>query len=281
VIRLKFWGVRGSIPVPGPTTVRTGGNTSCVEVECGNNTIILDAGTGIRLLGYEFLKKRKRVAHIFISHVHWDHIQGFPFFNPAFVEGNTFYLYGGRNVTTTLEETLYGQMNYPNFPVLLKDLPSKIVFNDLDEGEVIKIGEGEEVVVDNVRLNHPNGVYSYRIRYGGNSLVYATDTEHTTEPDAKLIEFARNVDLLIYDAQYFPEEYSGKNGGGSKVGWGHSTMIEGANIAKLAGVKKLVLFHHDPLHTDEDVDRKEKLAQEIFKQTVAAREGLIIELGSE
>jgi phosphoribosyl 1,2-cyclic phosphodiesterase len=280
VIRVKFWGVRGSIPVPGPTTVRTGGNTSCVEVECGVHTIILDAGTGIRLLGYEFVKEKKKEAHIFISHVHWDHIQGFPFFNPVFIKGNTFYLYGGRNVTTTLEETLYGQMNYPNFPVMLQDLPSQIKFNDLDEGEVIKIGD-DEVTVENVRLNHPNGVYSYRISYGGNSLIYATDTEHYSNPDAKLVEFAKGADLLIYDAQYFPEEYSGGSGGGSKVGWGHSTMVEGTKVARLAGVKKLVLFHHEPLHTDDEVDRKERIARELFPDTEAAREGLVIELGNK
>ncbi len=278
MIRVKFWGVRGSIPVPGPTTVRTGGNTSCVEVVCGSHTIILDAGTGIRLLGYDFMKEKKAEAHIFISHVHWDHIQGFPFFNPAFVKGNSFYLYGGKNVTTTLEETLYGQMNYPNFPVMLQDLPSRIIFNDLDEGEVILIGN-DEVRVGNVRLNHPNGVYSYRIAYGTASLVYATDTEHYSNPDAKLVEFARGADLLIYDAQYFPEEYTGQSDGCSKEGWGHSTMIEGTKVAKLAGVKKLVLFHHDPHHSDEDVDRKEKIAQNFFPDTVAAREGMVIELG--
>jgi len=279
MIRVKFWGVRGSIPVPGPTTVRTGGNTSSVEVRCGDSLIILDAGTGIRLLGNELLKEGKIEGHIFISHVHWDHIQGFPFFGPAFSRGNKIFLYGGRNVTTTLEETLYGQMNYPNFPVMLSQLPSEISFNDLDEGEVISMGGGE-VVVENVKLNHPNGVYSYKISYRGQSLVYATDTEHYANPDPKLLEFARGTDLLVYDAQYFPEEYTGSAGGGSKVGWGHSTNLEGAKMAALAKVKKLALFHHDPLHTDEMVDEKERLARETFPETVAAREGMVIELGS-
>jgi len=279
MIRVRFWGVRGSIPVPGPTTVKTGGNTSCVEVRCGKNLIILDAGTGIRLLGNELVKEGKLEGHIFISHVHWDHIQGFPFFAPAFTRGNRMYLYGGRNVTTTLEEALYGQMNYPNFPVMLEHLPSEIEFHDLDEGEIITIGAGD-VTVENVKLNHPNGVYSYKIKYQGNSLVYATDTEHYANPDAKLLEFARGTDLLIYDAQYFPEEYTGESGGSSKVGWGHSTNSEGARMAGLAEVKKLVLFHHDPMHTDEMVDRKEKEAGELFPETVSAREGMVIELGS-
>jgi phosphoribosyl 1,2-cyclic phosphodiesterase len=278
MMRIRFWGVRGSIPVPGPSTVHTGGNTSCVEVRCGKDLIILDAGTGIRLLGNELLKEEAVEEHIFISHVHWDHIQGFPFFGPAFAKGNRIFLYGGRNVTTTLEETLYGQMNYPNFPVMLDNLPSQINFNDLDEGEIIHIG-GESVVVDNVKLNHPNGVYSYKITYEGRSVVYATDTEHYANPDTKLLEFARGADLLIYDAQYFPKEYTGESGGGSKVGWGHSTNIEGARLAGLAGVKKLVLFHHDPQHTDEMVDEKERAAREVFDDTVAAREGMVIELG--
>ena len=279
MIRIKFWGVRGSVPVPGPGTVKTGGNTSCVEVRCGKHLIILDAGTGIRMLGNELFKEGRIEAHIFISHVHWDHIQGFPFFGPAFIKDNKFFLYGGKNVTTTLEEALYGQMNYPNFPVMIKDLPSGIAFNDLDEGEVITIGDNE-VMVNNVKLNHPNGVYSYRIDHGGSSLVYATDTEHYATPDSKLIEFARGADLLIYDAQYFPEEYTGESGGGSKVGWGHSTMVEGARVAKEAGIKKLVLFHHDPMHTDDLIDEKERRAKEHFENSIAAREGMVIELGS-
>jgi phosphoribosyl 1,2-cyclic phosphodiesterase len=280
MLQVKFWGVRGSVPVPGPTTVKTGGNTSCVEVRCGRKLVILDAGTGIRGLGASLVATKQKVeADIFFSHVHWDHIQGFPFFIPAMIPGNKLRLYGGRNVTATLEETLYGQMNYPNFPVVIGDLGAEILFHDLKEAEVITIGTGKERVrVKNARLNHPNGVYSYRIEYQGRTVVYATDTEHYAVPDPRLIELARKADVLIYDAQYTPEEYAGEASGVPRLGWGHSTMMEGARMAKLCSVKKLVLFHHDPAQDDEAVIEKERRAKKVFKNTVAAREGLVINL---
>jgi phosphoribosyl 1,2-cyclic phosphodiesterase len=278
MLEVKFWGVRGSIPVPGPTTVKVGGNTSCVEVRCGRSIIILDAGTGIRGLGASLARGRVE-AVIFFSHVHWDHIQGFPFFAPAMIPGNTLRLYGGRNVTATLEETLYGQMNYPNFPVVIGDLAARIHFHDLKEGEVITIGKGrDQVKVSNARLNHPNGVYSYRIAYGARRVVYATDTEHYAVPDPRLLELADGADVLVYDAQYTPEEYSGEANGVPRLGWGHSTMMEGARMAKLAKVGKLVLFHHDPAQDDRAVAAKESRARKVFRNTVAAREGLTIKL---
>ena len=280
MLQVRFWGVRGSIPVPGPTTVKVGGNTSCVEVRCGKKLVILDAGTGIRGLGESLVASGERVeADIFFSHVHWDHIQGFPFFIPAMIPGNNLRLYGGRNVTATLEETLYGQMNFPNFPVVIGDLASAIEFHDLREGEDVTIGKGKEkVTVRNAKLNHPNGVFSYRIEYRGRSVVYATDNEHYSVPDPRLLALARKADVLIYDAQYTPEEYSGEANGVARLGWGHSTMVVGAEIAKLAGAKKLVLFHHDPAQDDRAVADKERRAKKIFKNTVAAREGLVIKL---
>jgi phosphoribosyl 1,2-cyclic phosphodiesterase len=280
MLQVRFWGVRGSIPVPGPTTVGVGGNTSCVEVRCGKKLVILDAGTGIRGLGESLMARKERVeADIFFSHVHWDHIQGFPFFVPAMIPGNRLRLYGGRNVTATLEETLYGQMNFPNFPVVIGDLAARIEFHDLKEGEDITIGKGKEkVTVRNAKLNHPNGVFSYRIEYGGRSVVYATDTEHYSVPDPRLLGLAEKADVFIYDAQYTPEEYSGKTSGVARLGWGHSTMLVGAELAKLAGAKKLVLFHHDPSQDDAAVAEKERRAKRIFKNTVAAREGLVIRL---
>jgi phosphoribosyl 1,2-cyclic phosphodiesterase len=281
MIRVRFWGVRGSIPVPGPTTVGVGGNTSCVEVACGKHLIIFDAGTGIKLLGEHLGASRKVEADIFFSHVHWDHIQGFPFFIPAMLPGNTLRLYGGRNVTSTLEETLYGQMNFPNFPVVIGDLGANISFIDLAEGEVITIGKGaDSVKVKNAKLNHPNGVFSYRVEYRGKVVTYATDTEHYSIPDPKLLRLADRADLFIYDAMFTPEEYAGQIGGPPRLGWGHSTMIEGANIAKMAKVGKLVLFHHDPQQNDAAVVDKERRAREIFRRTVAAREGMTINIGT-
>lgn len=275
-MRIKFWGVRGSIPVPGPETVEVGGNTACVEVRCDNSLIILDGGTGMRLLGQSLLKQMPLEATVFFSHVHWDHIQGFPFFTPAFVRGNRFFLYGGNNVTHTLEDTLAGQMDYPSFPVHLTEMGAQMSFHDLREGQVIRIGE--HVQVTNARGNHPNGVFAYRIDFKGKSVVYATDTEHYSVVDPKLLRLAQGANVLIYDAMYLPEEYSGAQGGMPKTGWGHSTYEHGVELARAAKVQKLVLFHHDPAHDDAMVAEKERRCRQVFPDSVAAREGLVLEL---
>jgi phosphoribosyl 1,2-cyclic phosphodiesterase len=280
-MQITFWGVRGSIPTPGPDTVGIGGNTSCVELRVGKTLLVFDGGTGLRLLGKKLLKEMPIVAHIFFSHVHWDHIQGFPFFDPAFVKGNVIHLYGGNNVTRTLEETLAGQMDHPSFPVHLADMAAKMTFNDLVEGQKLELddGAGGKVTVSSGRGNHPNGVWLYRVDHAGKSIVYATDTEHTKEVDPNLVKIASGVDVLIYDAQYTPEEYTGTAGkGGSKVGWGHSTFEAAVQIAKAAKVKQLILFHHDPLQDDAAVVAKEQRAKAMFANTVAAYEGLTIEV---
>ena len=280
-MRITFWGVRGSIPTPGPQTVEIGGNTSCVEVRAGNAIVIFDGGTGLRLLGQKLLAEMPLTAHIFFSHVHWDHIQGFPFFAPAFIRGNTFLLYGGGgNVTRTLEETLAGQMENPSFPVHLTEMGARMSFRDLREGELVEIddGAGDRVRITSAHGNHPNGVMAYRIEHKGHAVVYATDTEHYSTVDPKLALLSKDVDVLIYDAMYPPEEYSGQSGGGPKLGWGHSTIDEAAKLANAAGVKKLVLFHHDPGQSDAAVREKERRTREWFANTVAAQEGLSIEL---
>jgi phosphoribosyl 1,2-cyclic phosphodiesterase len=280
-MRIQFWGVRGSIPAPGPDTVQIGGNTSCVEVRAGRALLVFDGGTGLRMLGKKLAKEMPFEAHIFFSHVHWDHIQGFPFFDPAFVPGNQIHLYGGNNVTRTLEETLAGQMDHPNFPVHLTDMGAKMSFHDLKEGEAVILDDqqGGKVKVTTGRGNHPNGVWAYRVEHGGKSFVYATDTEHYAEIDQNLLALAKKVDVLVYDAQYTPDEYAGTAGtGGPKIGWGHSTYTEAAKLATAAGARKLVLFHHDPLQSDAQVREKERKAQTLFKDTLAAYEGLVIEL---
>jgi phosphoribosyl 1,2-cyclic phosphodiesterase len=280
-MRITFWGVRGSIPTPGPETVGIGGNTSCVEVRAGKAILIFDGGTGLRLLGKKLVQEMPLEAHIFFSHVHWDHIQGFPFFDPAFVSGNKIHLYGGNNVSRTLEETLAGQMDHPSFPVHLTEMGAKMTFNDLAEGQAIELdaGDGKKVKLTTGRGNHPNGVWAYRVEFGGRCLVYATDTEHYAVVDPKLVKLAKGVDVLIYDAQYTPEEYAGTAGtGGPKVGWGHSTYDEAAKLAKAAGAKQLVLFHHDPMQNDAAVREKEKRAKVVFPSTLAAYEGLTIDL---
>lgn len=276
--RVRFWGVRGSIPVPGPGTVEIGGNTSCVEVRCGSAILIFDGGTGLRLLGNSLLREMPLTAHLFFSHVHWDHIQGFPFFTPAFIRGNKIHLHGGLNVSRTLEETLAGQMDYPSFPVHLTEMGAAMTFRDLYEGEVVTIGPGNDVRVTNARGNHPNGVYAYRIEHEGKAVVYITDSEHYAIVDPKLKRLATGADVLIFDAMYTPEEYAGEVGGGPKTGWGHATFVAGCELAKAAGVKQLVLHHHDPNQTDAMVKEKERRARELFPNTIAAREGTVIEL---
>lgn len=280
-MRITFWGVRGSIPSPGPDTVGVGGNTSCVEVRAGKLLLIFDGGTGLRLLGKTLLKEMPITAHLFFSHVHWDHIQGFPFFDPAFVPGNVINLYGGNNVSRTLEETLAGQMDHPSFPVHLTDMGANMHFHDVVEGHPLELdaGDGTKAVISSARGNHPNGVWAYRVDHAGHSVMYATDTEHYAVVDPRLAALAKNVDVLIYDSQYTPEEYAGNAGsGGSKVGWGHSTFDEAAKLAKASGSKKLVLYHHDPMQSDAAVAEKERRARELFPNCEAAREGLKIEL---
>lgn len=275
-MQITFWGVRGSIPAPGPTTMGIGGNTSCVEVRAGKAILIFDGGTGLRLLGKKLMSQGGPIAaHMFFSHVHWDHIQGFPFFEPAFVKGNEFHLYGGNNVSRTLEETLQGQMDHPNFPVDLGAMGAKMTFRDLPEGGEVDIddGKGGQVRVTTARGNHPQGVFAFRVEHAGKVVVYATDTEHYEgRIDDKLAALAKNADVFIYDAQYTPEEYV------AKKGWGHSTFEEGVKLAKLAGAKRLVLFHHDPTQNDAAVHEKEERAKALFPNVVAAYEGLAIEV---
>jgi phosphoribosyl 1,2-cyclic phosphodiesterase len=279
MIDVRFWGVRGSIPTPGPATVEIGGNTSCVEVRAGGRLLIFDGGTGLRNLGNSLLKQMPIEAWIFFSHVHWDHIQGFPFFTPAFVRGNTFHLHGGRKVSGTLESALAGQMENPSFPVHLTEMGAKMTFNDLYEGEAMELpaANGEGVVrISNARGNHPDGVLAYRVDYGGKAIVYATDTEHYAVIDPKLKKLATGCDLLIYDSQYTPEEYAGEVGGLPKLGWGHSTFEEAVKLAKAANVKQLILYHHDPGQDDAAVREKEKRAKAMFANCMAAYEGLSV-----
>ncbi len=272
---IKFWGARGSIPVPGPSTVKYGGNTSCIEVRAGAEILIFDAGTGLRLLGNKLLLEMPIVARMFFTHLHWDHIQGFPFFAPAFIKGNRFDLFGAKKLFRTLAETLEGQMNYPTFPVSLEDMASTINFHDLREKEAVACGDA---VISNTQLNHPGGIYAYRVDFGGHAVVIATDTEHYSCLDQKLVSLAESADILIYDTMYTPEDYEGSLEVPSKTGWGHSTWREGVKIAKAAGVRKLILFHHNPDYDDEMIQSTETEARREFNETVAAYEGLTLQL---
>ena len=274
-LTVRFWGVRGSVPSPGPQTAAVGGNTSCVELRLGDETIVLDAGTGLRGLGERLVAAGRPVAlSVLFSHVHWDHIQGFPFFPALFKSTTELSLYG-RPDEGSLESALRQQMTWPNFPVQLDAVPARLRYRSFEEGRPFAVGSA---MVRAARLNHPNGVVAYRIEHEGRAVVYATDTEHyADEVDRSLISLAEGADLLIYDAQYTPEEYAGVIGG-SRVGWGHSTWVEGVRIARAAGVGSLVLFHHDPSHDDAAIGAIERAAQTVLPGTVAAREGLEIHL---
>jgi phosphoribosyl 1,2-cyclic phosphodiesterase len=283
-MQVTFWGVRGSVPVPGADTLAFGGNTSCLEIRAGRALLIFDAGTGLRALGRKLLREAPIDAHLFFSHVHWDHIQGFPFFEPVFVAGNAVTLYGGSHVSRTLEQTLEGQMAHPHFPVHLHDLGATMRFVEIASDRIVTLddGAGGQVEVRATRGNHPDGVWAFRVDHRGASAMYATDTEPDAAVDAELVRLARGVDLLVCDAQYTPEEYAGTVGhGGSKVGWGHSTFVAAAELARAAGAKRLLLFHHDPAQTDADVREKERRARELFPAADAAYEGLTVDLARE
>ncbi len=272
-LSVKFWGVRGSCATPGVEFARFGGNTPCIEVRAGATTLILDAGTGIRRLGQSLLAKGKVDVTLLLSHVHWDHIQGLPFFAPLYVPGTRIHVAGGAN-PMPLRDCLHRQMSAPNFPVDLRDVAATLTFFEMRDRQRAVLGDAE---VTAVRANHPDGVYAYRIEHKGRSIVYATDTEHYSCVDKRLLSLCKDADVLIYDTQYLPEEYSGERGM-SRIGWGHSTYEAAATLAQAANVRELVLFHHDPERTDEQVIALEARAQALFASSKAAFEGMELSL---
>lgn len=273
-MKVKFWGTRGSIATPDPDKMRYGGDTPCIEVRVGKTLFVLDAGTGIRRLGASLMGDGEwnRVGHILLSHFHWDHIQGFPFFQPAFVPGNIFNIYGAFKADNRLEDSLRGQMGSLYFPITMSDMPGSFHFHELLEQDF----EIDGCQITTRQLNHPQGCYGYRIESpSGFKMAYCTDTEpYEDHLDDKVIELARGVDVFICDSQFTPDEYV--NG---RKGWGHSTWRDAVTMASQAAVKKLVLFHHDPYHPDEYCDRMLALAQEVFPNTIAATRELEIFLG--
>ena len=276
-MEITFFGVRGSIASPGPETAGVGGNTSCVEVICGNERIILDAGTGLRKLGERMMADGSLEATMLLSHQHWDHIQGIPFFVPAYIPASRLRVYGGVNGVMSLRETLEHQMTAPVFPVRLDELGAQIDLCEVKSGQAFSVGGAR---VKAIKVNHPGGCFAYRIDFEGTSVVYATDTEHYAVVDPRLAALAKNTDVLIYDSQYTPEEYRGDSGR-SKVGWGHSTYVAGAELARSAGVGQYVLYHHDPSSHDAKVAEIEARAQALFPSSVAAREGMRIALRAQ
>ena len=260
-LRATFWGARGSIPTPGPTTVRYGGNTPCVELRTPDDRlIILDAGTGIRALGRSLLDRaggRAIEADLFLTHAHWDHIQGLPFFAPIFGRGHRFTIWGSAAMERRVDEVVRDQMSPVVFPVSFEQLAAAIDFRHLTDGTRTP-GHGYEVT--SFAVQHPGGALGFRIHAPGASdadVVYIPDNELAAHPQydrdagwrARLVAFASGASVLIHDAMYTTAEY------GHHHGWGHSTYAEAVALALEAGVRTLVLFHHEPRRTDDALDR--------------------------
>lgn len=279
-LRLRFWGTRGSIPAPGPHTVRYGGNTPCVEVRTGADwLVILDAGTGIRELGRELVAKGNGsgiAGDIFLTHAHWDHIQGIPFFAPIFHQGNHFTIWGSKTLKTSIDQVIRDQMSPVVFPVTFEELSARIDFGEIAEER--HAGNGYEVTA--FAVQHPGGALGYRfsetdvageMSRPGRSFVYISDNElalsdeYASPPGwrERLVDFVRGAAVLIHDATYTADEYERHRG------WGHSTYEDAVTLALDAGVEELVLFHHRPERSDEEVDR-----------SVAACQAMVLRRGS-
>jgi phosphoribosyl 1,2-cyclic phosphodiesterase len=300
-MKIKFWGVRGSIACPGPDTVEYGGNTTCIELwfEEANRLFIIDAGSGIRALGNDIINNRQPSswikADIFITHTHWDHIMGFPFFEPLYYQGTSLNIYGPVTYEEeSLEQIIGDQLRYRYFPVSHSDLAANLHYYQIGEGD-INLGDG--INLKTKYLNHTLLCLGYRFEYQGKTICTAFDTEPfrnlfeanpdspdydselheegeiaSKEENQRIVEFFRDADILIHDAQYTPEEYED-----SKLGWGHSSYMHAFEIAKQANVKKLILFHHDPYSKDSELRAIESKLQ----QGLARSSGVEVSMARE
>jgi len=268
-MRIRFWGVRGSTPTPQAENLRYGGNTSCVEVRLGDRLFVFDCGTGIRALGQQLHREfggRAVSAHIFVSHFHWDHIQGIPFFGPLYDQPESRFFFHSSSRTRSLKRVMEEQMASPYFPVDMSEMKARRDFYEIEQGRVPL----DDVTVEAMWLNHPQGCTGFRLETKDGVVVYATDNEPGDALfDKNVRQLASGADVLIYDAQYLPEEYEAR-----KRGWGHSHWREAINVVMESGAKELVLFHHDPDHDDACLDQMVKEARNYYPKVRAAAEGM-------
>jgi phosphoribosyl 1,2-cyclic phosphodiesterase len=282
-VHLRCWGTRGSIPTPGPATVRYGGNTTCFEIRHGVSRLIFDAGSGIRPLGLDIVEKGPDTIHIFLTHFHWDHIQGFPFFAPLYDEEDSIKVVGPKQKDIDVQNLFAGQMGPIYFPVPFSVVAAAMEFEHLNEGEY----ELDDARMRVMRVKHPSFVIAYRIELGGKTICLIPDNEmkgdmYDVGPDweKRIVEFVGDADLLVHDSMYTEKEYE------RRAGWGHSTFSQSIRLAEEGGVGQLLFFHHDPTRTDEQLDSiveelREELAARGSKLVVAAAaEGVSVGVGS-
>jgi phosphoribosyl 1,2-cyclic phosphodiesterase len=280
-MRVRIWGCRGSLPTPGPQTVLCGGNTSCIEITLDDGTVfVLDAGTGIRELGNQLAERGVKHVHLLLTHLHLDHLEGLRFFAPLFDPETTIELWGPRSPVLTLKERIRRSFSPPLFPIDLMDTPAQVNFHELPKAPW-QIGDARLTAS---LIVHPGPTVGYRIEADGSSVAYIPDHEPALTGDFAQRSrdwisggsIAEDVDLLLHDAQYFEDEYD------SRLGWGHSSVDSAMEYADAVGARRVVLFHHDPTHSDEIMERLEAEARSLGSKTedppIVAREGMVLEL---
>jgi phosphoribosyl 1,2-cyclic phosphodiesterase len=268
---IRFWGVRGSIACSGPETMRYGGNTSSLEVRCGGRLILFDAGSGIRYLGNALTAEAPIDADLYLTHTHFDHVCGLPFFRPFFQPQNTFRVWAGHlGGRVSLHRVVCEFMMSPLFPVPPEVFRANLSYREFQAGQTLTPAPG--VTLRTTALNHPDGATGYRIEYGGRAACYLTDTEHVPDaPDRNILALIEGADLVIYDCMYTDEEYAKGH-----AGWGHSTWQEGVRLCQAAGAKRLVVFHHDPDHSDDMLDGVAREVERAMPGSLLAYEGLVL-----
>ena len=266
---VRFWGVRGSIACAGPETLRYGGNTSSLEVRCGERLLLFDAGSGIRYLGNRLASQGPLDADLYLTHTHFDHVCGLPFFKPLFEPRNTIRLWaghlGGRG---SLKTVLWQFMMAPLFPVPPEVFRANVSYHDFSAGDTLR--PSPDITLRTTPLNHPDGATGYRLEFEGRSMCYLTDTEHVAgAPDRNILALIAGADVVIYDSMYTDQEWAAGH-----IGWGHSTWQEAVRLCRSAGARKLVVFHHNPDHDDDMLDAIARDVEAELPGSILAREGL-------